>query len=211
MRQTLCGVFAVLVSCFAGIVGFGICAVILPADYNIWLCFIPGGISLFVAFWYLSFHRPAMKVKRLQQEILKHTGCCIEKVTFRDGSVSSFKSIGAIWVGRSRNLAMSWDPINQLGRMVRFNPVLLGEIDIDWVFGLETLVDIEILPVPQRGLGNRVRRLLGLAPKTAMMLRQKDVNGQHVDMQLDPIQIEKAREIARQVNFHRPQSKTNIT
>lgn len=193
----------VLISFGAGAIGFGAAALILPRDM-IGYAFIPGGAALVLMFWYIEFYRPDLQAEKLQQEILNLAGSSTDNLTFSDGSRDRFLPKGAIWL-ESRGIAIGLDPIHQLARLV-FS--LSQKVQLDWIYGLETLTQMDVLEGPRRGFGNRVRRALGLRLKTAMMLRQTDVNGHGIDLPLHPPHIDKARDLVRQVNFHRskPQS-----
>ncbi|MBK8160055.1 MAG: hypothetical protein IPK59_15230 [Rhodospirillaceae bacterium] len=190
-----------LVSIGAGAVGFAAGALVAPPD-SLGYAFLPGGAALLLMFWYLEFYRPGLHEEKLRQDILTLAGSSTESLVFNDGSKDRFQPKGAFWL-RHRSIAIGFDPQHQLARCV-FS--LSKAIHMDWIYGFETLTQLEVLEGPLSGLGNRLRHVLGLQPKTAMMLRQTDVNGQSVDLPLHQPHVDKARELVRQVNFHRPKS-----
>jgi hypothetical protein len=198
--------FVALVSFAAAAVGFGAAALLLPRD-QIGYAFVPAGAALILTYWYIEFYRPGLQAEKLRHEILNLAGSATDSLTFDNGSKDHFLPKGAFWL-ENRSMAMGLDPVHQLARVVF---VLSQKLNTDWVYGLEILVQMEVLEGPRHGIGNRIRRALGLRLKTAMMLRQTDVNGQSVDLPLHRPHIDKARGLVRQVNFHRSRPQSNAS
>ncbi|TDQ82201.1 hypothetical protein A8950_2023 [Dongia mobilis] len=203
MRQ----LFSLLTLLAAGAIGFGLGVVInlaLGLD-DIGYAFIPAGAASILTFWYRELRLPGIRETRQSDVILELAGSPANNLVFNDGSKGGFSPKGAIWL-RNRGIAIGFDPMHQLARFVVSDRATANGIDLDWVFGLETLEQMAVQEVADKAWDNRLRRVFGLQPKTMMVLLERDRDGREVELPIFPAHVDRARDLVRQINFHRATS-----
>lgn len=207
LREQLRQLFSLLTLLAAGAIGFGLGVVInlaLGLD-DIGYAFIPAGAASILTFWYRELRLPGIREARQSDVILELAGSPADNLVFSDGSEGGFSPKGAIWL-RNRGIAIGFDPIHQLARLVVSDRASSNGIQMDWVFGLEDLELMEVREMADKSWGNRLRRILGMQPKTTMVLLERDREGREVELPIFPAHVDKARDLVRQINFHRATS-----
>jgi hypothetical protein len=162
------------------------------------------GFALVVScgiWWHFEFRLPAIRQASLAKEALRLAGSRVDDLHLYDGSISDFVPADAISTA-SGYIAIGIDPERQLMRHVNF----LGSdksISTDWIFGLDTLQEIDVVQEPVRGVDAKFLKFLGRPLPLRWVIHMADATGSTSSSAIDDKYVFRAKELVRLLKHHR--------